>query len=148
MMASASASSFIRWGLTGIVATCCVAGMGSARAASYYRDTVCVGTESRELEGDAIDKIDVLVERAAAYPSGVAGMFVTVFLGGESLADLRRGLAAASALTKNLEDRKHARTWPADLKFLVHHEQPCSSARVLVEVSVVLNERPLADPKR
>jgi hypothetical protein len=107
-----------------------------------------VGSESSGLDGDAIKKLDALVERAAAYPAGIAGTFVTVFLRGESLADLRLGLAAASALTKHIEGNAFARTWPVDLKFLAHQEQPCSLARVLVEVSVLLNEKPLLDPKR
>lgn len=143
-----SGISLVHWCLMGFAAALSVAAMGSARAASFYRDTVCVSSQSKELDGEAVKTIDALVDRAATYPSGVAGTFVTVFTRGESVADLGHGLAAASALTKYLESSEYVRAWPADLRFLAQHDQPCPSARVLVELSLFLNEKPLVDPTR
>ena len=147
-MATTLGRSIARWSLTSFVTALCVAGVGSAQAASYYRDTMCVEPKLRELDSDAVKKVEVLIEKASASPLGIAGTFVTVFLRGASLADLDHGLAAASALTKHVGGNERARTWPIDLKFLAYQEQPCPSSHVLVEVSVLLNEQPLVDQKR
>lgn len=117
-----------------------------AEAARSLRDTVCITPGVTVLDSEAAGKIGKLIAASARH-GAVVGAFVSVFVRDDSLANLRDGISAASALLGHLKLADgDVRNWPFDFKVFPLLERSCRSG-VLIELTIAFDEIPLVDPK-
>lgn len=118
-------------------------------AASSLRETVCVASTAAKLSKEAASRVSGMVAVAKKHQLGIAGAFLTVFLRNDSMDEVNRGLVAGSGLLRHLlAKQRDFGEWPTDVKFPVHTDQPCQPGQVFIEISILLNEKPLTDPQR